>query len=356
MSEALRWDMSGDAGRMVDWDLASRAGGRLSGSAEQKLSQLDRARLLEDFGELVPHAQDLVSEFTGLVPSGYRARPWVMTRNQWIDANLRGFQRVLEPLAQRVYANDAQARNRLRSKGLGLQIGMLMGYVSRKVLGQYDLFLPPDDDGLLYFVAPNVAGVERRFGFQPRDFRLWISLHEVSHRVQFGAVPWLRTFLLEQVDEYLSTVELDPKRVLAMLRRAVDEVRSRRGRQELLLLLMTPEQREIIHRIQAMMSLLEGHANFVMDHVGEGRVTDAKRMQRSLKQRRRSSGLERTFQRVIGFDAKIRQYAVGESFVSKAVEKGGMERFNRVWESQENLPTLEEIAQPEAWLARVASD
>jgi coenzyme F420 biosynthesis associated uncharacterized protein len=277
----------------------------------------------------------------------------VLSRSQWIDQNLRGFQTVLEPLAARVLGRKNQGGS-VRRKGLGLQIGLLMGYVSRKVLGQYDLFLPPDDDGLLYFVGPNVVQVERRMRFRRRDFRLWLSLHEVAHRVQFGSVPWLRTHLTGQVDAYLDSVELDSKRVMEALRRAAEQVRSgeRRG-QDLIFLFMTEEQRTILGRVQALMSLLEGHANYVMDTVGAERVPGADRMRRGLHDRRKSSGIERSFQRLIGFESKVRQYDVGERFVAAVVERAGMAGFNRVWDEPANLPSLEEVMAPDRWLARV---
>jgi coenzyme F420 biosynthesis associated uncharacterized protein len=353
--EALDWGMQERAPALVDWRTASSVGARLAGMGPP-LSDLERARLDDDFAEMVPEAESLVIEFTGLRPEGYRARPWVMTRQEWIDANLRGFQRVLEPLAKRVLERSGSGRTAgIRRKGLGLQVGLLMGYVGRKVLGQYDLFLPPDDDGLLYFIGPNVAGVERRFRFPRRDFRLWLSLHEVCHRVQFGSVPWLRGYLTGQIDTYLSAMEVDPKRILEALKRAVNEVRKNgRSAQDLIFLLMTPEQRAVLERVQGMMSLLEGHANFVMDRVGMGKVAEAARMRRSLQERRQSSGIERTFQRVIGFESKIRQYDVGERFVAEVVDAAGMDAFNRVWESEANLPSMAEVTKPADWLARVS--
>jgi len=354
--EAIDWGMEDRAARLVDWRTASAIGSRLAGAGVQ-LSKLDRARLDEDFAELVPEAESLVLEFTGLTHDGYRARAWVMTRSEWIDANLRGFQRVLEPLARRVLSKGgAGATAGIRRKGLALQVGGLMGYVARKVLGQYDLFLPPDDDGLLYFVGPNLVAIERRFRFPRRDFRLWLALHEAAHRVQFGSVPWLRGYLTGQIDSYLSAMEIDPKRLVEALKQVAEEVRTKGGRrgQDLILLLMTPEQREVLERIQALMSLLEGHANFAMDRVGDGRIKSAARMRRSLQERRRSSGIERTFQKVIGFDSKIRQYDVGERFVAEVVEKAGMDGFNHVWDAEGNLPTMAEVLKPAEWLARVS--
>ncbi len=306
---------------------------------------------------MIPEAQALVEGFTGLAIQGYPSRPWVMTRGEWLQANLRGFHRVLEPFAANAMKRVRDgALAEVRRKTLGAQIGALMGYMGRKVLGQYDLFLPADDDGLLYFVGPNVVGVERRFRFPERDFRLWVGLHEVAHRVQFGAVPWLRGHVSGLMDSYLSSLELDPKRLMETLKRAVREVRS--GAVEWrgvgwVFLLMTPDQRDLLTRMQSMMALLEGHGNFVMNGVGNGRIPNLETFRRKLHERRQGHGMERAFQRAIGFDAKVRQYDIGERFVAEAVERAGMEGFNRVWERPSNLPTLAEIARPDEWLARV---
>jgi coenzyme F420 biosynthesis associated uncharacterized protein len=157
-----------------------------------------------------------------------------------------------------------------------------------------------------------------------------------------------------QVDTYLSAMEVDPKRIVEALKRAVEEVRRHhRSAQDLIFLLMTPEQRAVLERVQGMMSLLEGHANFVMDRVGTGKIAEAARMRRSLQERRQASGIERTFQRVIGFESKIRQYDVGERFVAEVVDAAGMDAFNRVWESEANLPSMGEVTKPGDWLARV---
>lgn len=348
------WSMGSQSALLADWKVATDVGRRVAG-AGVPVPAVERARMREDIAELVPQAEDLVAGFTGLQPGGFRSRAWVMSRGEWIGANLRGIQRILEPLAARILARSSR-RARFRRTGLGAQVGVLLGYASRKVLGQYDVFLPPDDDGLLYFVGPNVAEAERRYGLPQRDFRLWIALHEVTHRVQFGATPWLRGHLTGMVDRYLSTVSLDSGELARQLRRAVDEVRAGSDWRGIgaFYLLMDEEQRELFRRMQGVMSLLEGHASFVMNGVAEGRVEDLERMRRSLKERRRASSVERSFQRAVGFESKLRQYDVGERFVATLVDRVGMEGFNAVWRHEGNLPTLEEIAEPGRWLARVA--
>ena len=223
--------------------------------------------------------------------------------------------------------------------------------------GQYDAFLPPDDEGLLYLVGPNVAEVEARFGLPPRDFRLWIAVHEVTHRVQFGTAPWLRGHIRAQVDRYLGTISLESKDFAAQVRRAVDEARSGADVRGMggLFLLLNDEQRAIVRHVQGVMSLLEGHASYVMNEVSRDHVRDLDRMRKALAERRRKAGgVERSFQRAIGFDKKIEQYDAGEKFVRDVVERSGIDGFNRVWLAPEALPSVEEIAEPAAWVARVA--
>lgn len=346
------------AERLIDWHTATLVGDRVAGNGAA-LSAVERARLVEDFGELVPRSEVLVREFAGLASGDWRARAWVMTRRQWLEANLVGFERVLEPFARKIVARQGEGPlARVRRTVLGAQVGGLLGYLGHRVLGQYDILLPPDDDGLLYFVGPNVAGLERRFGLPAREFRLWLSLHETCHLVQFSAAPWLRRYVTGLMNDYLSTVDLDPGWLLNSVRRALDELRSGRAEHRgfgWVFLLMTPDQRELVRRMQAVMSLLEGHANFVMDGVAEDRIPQAAWFRRTLHERRNRTGVEKAFQKAIGFDVKVRQYDLGQRFVAEVIRTVGMDRFNRAWEGVESLPTSEEIHRPEAWVARVAA-
>jgi coenzyme F420 biosynthesis associated uncharacterized protein len=349
------WSMGSQAARLADWETAHTIGRRVAGPGVG-VPPAERARMREDFAELVSSAEDRITDFTSLDPGGFRSRAWVMGRGEWIRANLGALQRMLEPLAGRILAKRT-GHGAFRRKALGAQAGALLGYVSRRVLGQYDAFLPPDDEGLLYFVGPNVAEVERRFLLPPRDFRLWIATHEVTHRIQFGAAPWLRGHIRGQVDRYLGTISLDSTDFGKQVRRAMDEVRSGADLRGMggLFLLLNDEQREIVRHVQGVMSLLEGHASFVMNEVAKDQVRDLARMRKALaERRRRASGVERSFQRAIGFDKKIEQYDAGERFVREVVSGAGMEGFNRVWLAPESLPSVEEIADPSRWVARVA--
>jgi coenzyme F420 biosynthesis associated uncharacterized protein len=346
------WSMGSASLRLADWSTAHEVGRRVAGPGVP-VSAIERARVREEVAEATERSARLVSEFTGLSSDGPRSRAWVMSRGDWIGQNLKAMQRLLEPLAERIVGEQ---RSEVRRKAFGAQFGVLLGYVSRKVLGQVDVFLPPDDEGLIYFVGPNIAEAELRYELPPHDFRLWIALHEVTHRQQFGAAPWLRTTLQRLIDEYLGTIQLDSRQVMQQLQRAAEDLRSGAARGSLgpLALLLTPEQRELFARMQSMMSLLEGHASYVMNEVAKDHVEDLGRMRSALQRRRQASGLERTFQRAIGFESKVRQYDTGEAFVREVVGRAGMSGFNRVWEGEDRLPTMAEVADPARWVERVA--
>ena len=344
------------AERLVDWRTAALVGRSVAG-AGGIISPTERAQLAEDIAEVVPEAERLVEEFTELSPGGQRSRGWVMSREQWLEANLRGFERMIEPFARKLLTGRQEgALATVRRAALGAQLGGLLGYLGHRVLGQYDILVPPDDEGLIYFVGPNIVGVERKFSLPARQFRMWICLHEVAHRLQFGTAPWLRGYLTGLMDSYLNSVELDPGWLVDRLRAALDDLRSGRSEHRGLgwvFLLMTPDQRDMVRRMQALMSLLEGHGTYVMDRVSVDSVPAAGRFRRIMHSRRNRKGLERAFQRAIGFDVKVRQYDLGQRFVSKVVQRAGMAGLNQVWDSAASLPTMEEIARPESWVDRV---
>jgi coenzyme F420 biosynthesis associated uncharacterized protein len=346
------WSMGSSSARLADWETALQIGRRIAGPGV-RVPPAERAKMREDFAELVPRAETLITDHTGMSVGGFRSRAWVMARSEWIRANLTGLQRLLEPLAERVLTGRS-ARGSWKRKAMGAQAGALFGYVGRRVLGQYDVFLPPDDDGLLYFVGPNVAEVEQRFDLPSRDFRLWVAIHEVTHRVQFGAAPWLKGHLQGLVDTYLSGISLDSREMVEQLKRAVSEARAGADtRMSGVFLLLTPEQRELFVQMQGLMSLLEGHASYVMNEVAREHVADVDRMRRALQVRRRGSSVERGIQKAIGFEQKIQQYEGGERFVRQIIATAGAETFNQVWASAEALPTLEEIRAPERWVERI---
>jgi coenzyme F420 biosynthesis associated uncharacterized protein len=202
-----------------------------------------------------------------------------------------------------------------------------------------------------------VVSIERRYGFPTREFRLWLALHEVTHRVQFTGVPWMRKHFLTLVEDTLEGIDPDPKRLLAALRRSVEEVRAGHNPLDeggLLTLVAGPEQYAAIQQIGGLMSLLEGHGDITMDRAGADRIPNAARFGAVLRERRRQRGLPRLISVLIGLDAKLRQYEQGERFIEAVETAGGQELLARVWEGPSWLPTWQEIRRPADWIARAA--
>lgn len=353
---------------VVDWGFAERIAQRVAGR-EPLADSYHRVSLVADFAEVTEQAGHLVTEFTGLRPTSGAVEGLVVDRQEWVSLNLASFQRLFDPIAQRFGPRLRRARlARLNQRVAGAETGVLIGWFAQRVLGQYDLLaagdgadgngadgggLPP---GRVYYVGPNVLALEKRYGFRPHAFRLWIALHEVTHLVQFRGVPWLRAHFLGLVDEALGLIDPDPRRLVAALRHVLEEVRAGRNPLAdggLMTLLAGPEQRALLRRVQALMALLEGHGNHVMNCVGHEHVEGQAGMAKVLKERRSARGMARHLQRVLGVELKLRQYDVGERFIDEVAARAGPEALAAAWRGPEYLPDLDELSAPERWLARV---
>jgi coenzyme F420 biosynthesis associated uncharacterized protein len=245
-----------------------------------------------------------------------------------------------------------------------MQAGLILAYLASRVLGQYELFLPPDPDapgedapaGRLTLVAPNIVMVERELDVDPHDFRRWVCLHEETHRTQFTSVPWLRPYVQQQMSDFLLASDLDPASILDRLRAAADAVAGAvRGEGESLIeAIQTPRQREILDRMTAVMTLVEGHGDYVMDAVGPEIVPSVAEIRAKFTARRGSAGrMEQAIRRILGIDLKMKQYEQGSRFVRTVVAEAGMPAFNKVWTSPDALPTKDELSDPRSWLERV---
>jgi len=347
----------------VDWALAERIAVRVSGR-EPFAESYHYASLEPDFIELTAEAEELVYEATGLRSLVGPARARVTDRAGWIGANVASFSRLLRPLTERLGERVGEsALAPLARRATGAELGLILGWMSTRVLGQYDLLVieeeNPDDQDVVYYVGPNVISLEKRFAFPPREFRLWLALHEVTHRAQFTGVPWLRPHFLSLVERSLDAVDPDPKRFMTALRRWVDSSREGKNPLEdggLVALLASPEQGEVLRSISGMMSLLEGHGDVTMDRAGKDRIPSAERFSRVLHQRRRTGSPGMKFlQRLLGLEAKFKQYEQGERFIHTVEAVGGPDLLNRAFEAPENLPDLDEIRDPDMWIRRVGA-
>ncbi|HEX4016103.1 MAG TPA: zinc-dependent metalloprotease [Frankiaceae bacterium] len=343
-------------GELVDWDLATSTGRRLSRPGPALAAEAADA-VVAQLRILAAEAEGHVVDYTKLVPVGPEAPVAVVDRSDWIGANVAGLRVMSRPLLSKL--EDRQTGRIAGAAGRrvsGVQVGGLLAYLSSKVLGQYEVFgdgYPESASGRLLLVAPNIADVERRLDVSPRDFRMWVCLHEQTHRLQFTAVPWLRDHLAGELATFADVTDLDPTALAARLRAAAGTVRRREGA-SILELLQTPEQRVVLDRLQALMTLLEGHADQVMDAVGPSVVPSVKKI-RDRFERRRDGGspIDRVVRRLLGLDMKMQQYRQGGAFVRAVVDRVGVGGFNTVWESPQTLPTRAELAAPEAWLTRV---
>ncbi|HLX78420.1 MAG TPA: zinc-dependent metalloprotease, partial [Acidimicrobiales bacterium] len=236
--------------------------------------------------------------------------------------------------------------------------GLLLTWMASRVLGQYDLMPNEGDDsgGLVYFVGPNVVTLERRFGFDPAEFRLWLALHEVTHRLQFTGVDWMRPYFIGLIERGTSVGVPDVRAVLDSLRRAAAdfwEGQNPLADGGIVGLIASSEQLATLRDAQALMSLLEGHAEIVMARAGAAEVPNAAHFGEVLAQRRASArGLVKLAQQLVGIEAKLRQYSEGRHFIEAVEAEGGDALFSRVWEGPEMLPSLDEIRSPSRWIAR----
>jgi len=321
--------------------------------------------MASDFAELTALAEELVAEETGLRSLAGPARACLTDRPGWVRANVAAFRRLLLPLTDKLAARPRGGSPllpaALSSELSGAQVGLMLAWMSTRVLGQYDQLLVeddrPEDQDIVYYVAPNVAAVEKRYGFPPREFRLWLALHEVTHRAQFTGVPWMRDHFLSLVERSLEGLDPDPRRLLDALRRSAEGLRQGRNPLEdggLVTLFATPEQYEAIQAVGGLMSLLEGHGDVTMDRASLERVPNAATFSRTLHERRRQRGPAKLLSVLVGLDAKLRQYEQGERFIAAVEAAGGPDLLAQVWQAPELLPTWREVRSPEVWLERVA--
>lgn len=351
---------------LIDWDVAVNTGVRLVRPGPQ-VEFADARHAVTQLRELSVAAQAHVRDFTemhSLEPAGAAV---VVDRPGWIKANVAGFRTVIEPLLDQLGTNRlgsspaGSLTTAVGSRVTGVQLGAVLSYLAGRVLGQYELFLPPDPDGnapagRLTLVAPNIVQAERELDVNPDDFRLWVCLHEETHRTQFTSVPWLREYMQDQMREFLLASEIDANAFLDRLRSAGEAVAEvmRGGDATLIDAFQTTEQSEVLERITAVMTLAEGHGDYVMDAVGPEVVPSVAEIRQRFQRRRESVGrMDRVIRQLLGIELKMRQYAEGSKFVRAVIDEVGMREFNRVWESPQTLPTMAEIREPQAWVRRV---
>lgn len=341
---------------MIDWFLAQRLARYVAGEPEQRPPRADLQELATDSAERV-------IAYTGLMPARPIPPAEGIGRAEWIAANVGAMRTLLDPPLSRVGEGLGAARQAMRL-GAGVvltaEVGVVLGFLAQRVLGQYELVLldttPEDRPPRLLFVLPNLANAGRAFAADEREFLTWVALHEVTHAVQFAGVPWLQSHMAGMVRELLSHAELriDARKMLKMpgsgdLRRMFDAVRSG----DLVSLVASEQERATLDRMQATMAVLEGHAEHVMDEVGAPLLPSLPRLRAALDARRRSaSAPARLLQRLLGLEMKLKQYEQGKRFCDAVVREAGVSALNRVWSGPQMLPSSAELDAPHAWLRR----
>jgi coenzyme F420 biosynthesis associated uncharacterized protein len=374
---------AGDGSELIDWNVA-RSTARFLVSGGPSVTRNEAFLAVDQLRTFAAESEQHVREFTGLVAPSAGAPVLIVDRLGWVQVNVDGFSVILEPLLEKLSARRSRMpgstpSSLVGSRLTGAEVGAVLSYLAGKVLGQFEVFgagdggasvrpavegsgdmrgaQPTTGAGTLLLVAPNIVQVERELGVDSRDFRLWVCLHEETHRAQFGAVPWLREYVAGQIREFLGETEVDPMAIARRIGEAasvvVDAIRGGADT-SILDVVQTPKQREILDRLTAVMSLLEGHADYVMDGVGPRVIPSVDEIRTKFQRRRSSpSGLDAVMRRLLGLDAKLRQYRDGERFVRQVVDAVGMAGFNHVWASPETLPSKEELHDPASWVARV---
>jgi coenzyme F420 biosynthesis associated uncharacterized protein len=344
-------------GTVIDWRLAQQIAGLVAADP-----QPPPARSFGRLPEVASQSERLVGDYTGLKAASPLPPPEALSRSQWIDANVGGLRSMLDPVVERMGRGMGPLAPPLQAAAgvvFAAEVGVLLGFMGRHVLGQYELvLLDAERPPRLLFVAPNLEDAIRSFDVDGDEVIKWVALHEVTHSLQFGGVPWLREHLAGLLRRLLATLEvsLDTRRLLRMpsvddLRGLIESVRTG----SLIEYVTNPEQRALMDRIQATMAVLEGHAEHVMDAVGAGLLPSLPRLRSALEQRRASrSAPARLLARLLGLELKLRQYELGKRFCDRVVEDAGVEALNQVWASPEALPSLPELESPGDWLKRTS--
>ncbi len=350
-----------NVGRAVDWEFAATVGARLARPGPAATDYTHR-QAIDQLTEAARSSELPVRDVTGLIESGEIPEARIVDRPEWIRAATKSM-RVMTGGSQKDGDKDEAKPGIISGRITGAQTGAVLAFISSGILGQYDPFGP--DGGELLLVYPNVIAVERQLRVQPADFRLWVCLHEVTHRVQFRANPWLAEHMSRSLAVLTEETGDDVSEVVGRLAEFVRVSRNgangaapqpnTTGMVGLLRAVQSEPQRKALDQLLVLGTLLEGHADHVMDAVGPKVVPSVATIRRRFDERRqrKQPPLQRVMRALLGFDAKLSQYTRGKAFVDHVVSQVGMARFNTVWSGPETLPLPTEIDEPQRWIDRV---
>ncbi len=337
----------------INWALGQEIAGSIAGAREP----ID-PDLADEYSALTDAAVLHVASVTGLTPDTTEVHP--VDRAGWAEANLRAFRYLVEPIATKM--SDAPAgpldpiMKPLGPAILGMQAGSMVGFMSQRVLGQFDIGMPTMDRPGVFYVVPNIETFAKDHQIDPPQARLWVALHEVAHSAEF-AVGWVRPHFLRLVEEYFAGLEFDPSSIaerLESMERPEDLEQLMQQPGGVAGLLAGPEQRDVLDRIQAFMALMEGYADYVMHQAAPNLIPAAPQIAEAIVRRRAEPTQgEQVLQQLMGLELKRQQYRLGLAFCEEVARRWGEDELGRIWEGPERLPSLGELEDPVGWAARL---
>jgi coenzyme F420 biosynthesis associated uncharacterized protein len=364
----IGWQILMPADSLVNWDNVVGIAwdfARVSDMQFMGVAEAERTELVEIYEQIIGRISPLIAE--------YLREPWpsksdkvmVFDRAEWIVVNIenlksllsgvsRDYWEALQSYLSLAYPIGQQVAKKVSEVSLTSEIGFLFGYLARKVLAQYDFGLPRADgmvpEEFFYFVEPNILHLEHKLDLDPVNLRLWIALHEVTHSYQFKSFPWLREYINSLINDYLAMVD---EAIRCFRDQSEDGIIGFSCGAGWLKSVLSADSRRTIKKVQALMCLVEGYSEHVMMHVGK-QFAGHEQMIGLFKERRTKKNIaEKTLEKLIGFDFKLKQYKLGEIFASYVAEQEGITFLNQVWKKKDNLPTWNEIHDPELWIKRM---
>ena len=371
-TKTREYRQSGTMPKLINWGQVRTVA--TSMNRGESLGPAERASLAAEYRRLVESCLGPITAYTGTpLPRPFEAT-LAFDRADWVNANIDNFEQLFAPLEGLNPLNDQQPQiasvlwGNASQTVISGEMGLLLGYLARRVLGQYDLALlgkEPITDGKLYFVEPNIRQVQQQLGLPLDDFRMWLALHETTHVFEFEAHPWLRAHLNGILEQYFEFLSQDMSQLkeggFGTLRSFLDRSKRRGGAGQdgastnnWIERLMTAEQRELFSQMQATMALVEGYSNHVMNVIGRQILPGFDRISQQFAKRQREKSVgEQLFIRLTGLDMKLEQYRLGEEFIDRVVTLRSHDFVRQVWDGPEKLPTLDEVKNPERWIARM---
>lgn len=366
-AKAREYRRTGTVPSLINWEQVRTVATSMNRS--DNLGEAERARLAGEYRRLVERCLGPISDYTGTTLSRPFDATLAFDRADWIRANITGFEQLFAPLEHLNPLHDQTPHiasvlwGNASQTVISGEMGLLLGYLARRVLGQYDLALlgkEPITDGKLYFVEPNIRQVQQELGVPLDSFRLWLALHETTHVFEFEAHPWLRAHLNGILEQYFEFLSQDISQMktdsIGGLRNVLNRARSRSGADNANWIerLMTPDQRALFSQMQATMAVVEGYSNHVMNAVGRTMLPDFAQITKQFDRRKSEKSVaEQIFIRLTGLDMKLEQYRLGEEFIDRVVALRGHRFAHQVWDGPEQMPTMDELKQPERWITRI---